>query len=93
MSVECTCVVLRACICTTKKAGNILDARELLPTHLYHPIGINNDPIVHGVLATLDVGFNWGHHYWKTILYRNDIGAMVLYIFTYRDSRTIHTMM
>ena len=40
-----------------KKAGNIPILSQCVgttPAHLYRPIGINNDPIVHGVLATLD---------------------------------------
>jgi hypothetical protein len=39
---------------THKKAGNILILLRCVgttPTHQYCPIGINNDPIIHGVLA------------------------------------------
>jgi hypothetical protein len=39
---------------TQKKAGNIPILSQcvgITPTHLYRPIGIDNDPIVHSVLA------------------------------------------
>jgi len=45
----------RVHIGTHKKAGNIPILSRCVgttPTHLYCPIGINNDPIIHGVLAT-----------------------------------------
>jgi hypothetical protein len=44
----------RAHIGTQKKAGNIpILSRRVgtTPTRLNRPIGINNDPIVHGVVA------------------------------------------
>ena len=47
----------RVHIGTHKKAGNIpilLRCVRTTPTHLYCPIGINNDPIIHGVLAAQD---------------------------------------
>ena len=47
----------RVQIGTQKKEGNIPilpRCAGTTPAHLYRPIGINNDPIVHGVLATLD---------------------------------------
>ena len=45
----------RAHIGTQKKGGNILILPRCVgttPTHLYRPIGIDNDPIVHGIVAT-----------------------------------------
>ena len=58
----------RVHIGTQKKAGNIPILSRcvgIAPTHLYRPIGIDNDPIVHSVLATssllatLDDSLSW----------------------------------
>ena len=45
----------RVHIGTQKKGGNIPILPRcvgITPTHLYRPIGIDNDPIVHSVVAT-----------------------------------------
>ena len=51
---ECR-MCMRAHIGTQKKGGNIIILPRCVgttPTHLYRPIGIDNDPIVHGIVAT-----------------------------------------
>ena len=48
------CAASRSCIGTRKKGGYIpILSRRVgtSPTRLNRPIGINNDPIVHGVVA------------------------------------------
>ena len=45
---------MRAHIGTQKKGGNIIILPRCVgttPTHLYRPIGIDNDPIVHGIVC------------------------------------------
>jgi len=51
---ECR-MCMRAHIGTQKKGGNMLILPRCVgttPTHLYRPIGLDNDPIVHGIVAT-----------------------------------------